>query len=186
MHALGGGQTRHAQQLRDEPLETYPTETILLPAVDGAQLAAFWQRLRPETCLITVVGPAALPAPGAPSTFRTERYMKASYRLWPFDATERARFAAARSGAVGSVVHYPAPNVYIPRALRALPASALKEQPLVVTPALLESAGGSTLYLLHDEYFGNPVVRWGVRLHTPTIRCVAAPMWPGWSRPLRP
>ena len=115
-------QTRHARQLRDEPLETYPMQTVLLPPTSADHMGALWRALQPERCHITVVGPPELPAdPAVP--FRVERYMKASYRVWPFASAELARFRAARSGAAPSPVHYPQPNDFIPRNLHALPAS---------------------------------------------------------------
>ena len=47
----------------------------------------------------------------------------------------------------------------------------LKEHPLVLEPEELEASSAGTLFLLRDRFFGNPTVRWGVRVHTPAVRC---------------
>ena len=51
--------------------------------------------------------------------------------------------------------------------------AALLPQPDVLVPETLAVTPGDTLLLLQDRYFGNPVVRWNVRMHTPAIRYAA-------------
>jgi hypothetical protein len=55
-------------------------------------------------------------------------------------------------------------------------ATELQPLPLTVTPLALAPGGPNSLYVLPDTHFGNPVVRWTVRMHSPAIRCALPPL----------
>jgi len=177
--------------------------------VDEAHLRRLWASLVPQTCHVMLLAPPELPGPAAApppeaAAFRTERYMKASYRVWPFAPAELAAYDAARRGAARPALSFPPPNAFLPRSLQALPpdgtgrsrapcqrtpaamlrrrgarsakspVTALLPHPLVLAPQALEAAPGASVLFLPDCFFGNPTVRWSVRMHSELARSDSA------------
>jgi len=163
-----GAVTKLAQSLRREPLETYPQQLIETKRVDQSQMRKLWLHLQsPSNVIVKLVAPAgALEA--AAAAFKTEQHMGARYAVHKFTPRELDRYTDG--GLVPNrTIAFPRPNPYIPRKL-SVSSAPLVAQPLVIVPKTAQNDDRSHVVTLDDRFFGDPVVHWSVRVHSPAIR----------------
>lgn len=153
--------TELAYRLVDEPLETFPRESLLPTAYSPEKILEFLGNLTPYTCQFTLVAPPHL-THFLPTS--REKWMEVEYSLIAITSKKLENWAHAKPHFNISV---PRPNPFLPESISL--EEAIPEKSLFPKPSVTLDSPYGKMYLCQDSRFLIPEISWTFTIHTPEI-----------------
>ncbi|MCP5470054.1 MAG: insulinase family protein [Chlamydiales bacterium] len=152
----------YAVGMVDEPLETFPRQTLIPSVYDENQITAFLQELKPEKALYTLIAPEKINPFKAD---RNETWLGAAYRLV---AVPKQRLEKWRNVEPHPCISIPAPNKFLPENLSVHGEPSGKKG--LPAPTLLADTLTAKVYSCTDDRFFVPQVAWRFNFSTPEVK----------------
>lgn len=150
-----------AVQLVDEPLDTFPRQTLLPTRYDPEKIQELVENLTPHRCQYTLV---AHPHLTKQKPMAKEKWMGVDYSVKAIQKEKLDKWAAAGPHFSISI---PRPNPFLPDsiAIEGIPT----EETALPRPSLLVDCPKGKLYGCKDDRFLVPEVSWSFTIKTPAI-----------------
>ncbi len=142
--------SKHAHDIMDEDLATYPEHTLIPTAYDATFLSAFLRTLTPESCIYFL---QADPEKTGIQTDKKEKWMEAEYTIKEIPADKLAAWAKLTPH---PQISLPAPNPFMPDFSNLALAQESSQAPVI--PTLLVDDRSGKLYYAQDKRYLVPEV----------------------------
>ncbi|MBS0621870.1 MAG: insulinase family protein [Verrucomicrobia bacterium] len=152
----------HAKELIEEPLATYPDQTILPSYFDQEACSTLVDQLKPRTAHITLLAPLS---ESSLKATEKEPYMGVEFTIEPI---ERETFLNWEHPQTSSDLSLPPPNPYLPTALEVSYQGRPREE--MGTPLLLQDNDFGQAYYLQDKNFLSPQIAWNFLIKSNQLR----------------
>lgn len=141
--------SKHAHDILDEDLKSYPLKSLIPTKYDPEFLSAFLQLLTPESCSFFMI---ADPAKTKVFTDRKEKWMGAEYAVRDLP---KQWLASWRDSTPSSTIGLPEENLFLPSNLQ-LAGGSSKQKTIV--PSLISNDEGSKIYFAQDGNYLLPEI----------------------------
>ncbi len=150
--------TQYADNMVDEPLETFPQQGLIPTKYDPAKINSFLKTLTPASCLTYVVADPKLTRVETP---QKEKWVHAEYSVKPVSPELVGKWS--EETAVPQL-QLPAPNPYIPQNF-----TLVKSEEAPKTPQKIIDNSLCTLYHLVDTQYQVPETSIQLAIHSPRL-----------------
>ncbi len=152
----------YAQNMIDEPLETYPHKTLLPTRYAPEKIEELIVKLTPECCQYTLV---ASPHVSKIEPTAKERWMGVQYSVVNINPAHMKKW---KEVAVNAAMSIPRPNPFIPANL-AIKGKLSEKERILPQPKLIQDDDFGKIYSAVDEQFLVPQICWTFSFKTPQI-----------------
>ena len=154
---------RHASQIQDEDLSTYPEQTEVVQQFNPNDIQEFLKHLTPQNAQYLVMAPSKL-TNIKPNL--KEKWLNVDYSFKPIskDSLDKWKHAAPHDE-----IDLPLPNIFIPDNLKLVNENFTHLDRLVPEPITLINDEKCCVYFAQDDKFGVPKISWSFNILTPNI-----------------
>ena len=155
--------SEYATSLIDEPMETFPRQTLIPSCYAPDKIKELILHLTPQSCLFTLVAPQELTnlAPTA-----KEKWMGVEYTLLEISKEKIEKWKQASLHMAMSI---PRPNPYLPSNLSVKGTPLSEKTNILFQPTLMSDEALGKIYAAEDRQFLVPEVSWTFSFKTPQI-----------------
>lgn len=153
--------TKAADELIDEPLATYPQNTLLSSRYDPSSIRAILDSMTPKNCIITLL---ASPELTGVTPDKKEKWNGGLYTVVPVEDKELKKWLVATPH---PKIHIPTPNPYIPKDLHLVHTKQVSHE--IPSPLLLQQDAHGKSYLWEDVRYQTPEICYLLGIKTPLL-----------------
>lgn len=154
--------TDYVTYMVDEPLETYPRQTLLPSTYAPEKVRELLSYLTPQACQYTLAADTKLTKI---KTTVKEKWLGVDYTLVPISTKKIAEWSCVNCH---KAICIPRPNPYLPENMTIKSLSS-KEAPTLPKPTLIGDEPLGKIYSAEDTQFLIPEVYWSFTIKTPEI-----------------
>jgi insulysin len=154
--------SNYATQMIDEPLETFPRQSLIPSCYSPDKVKELIHHLTPRACFFTLVAPSQQTKI---KTTAKEKWMGVDYTLLDIHEDHLQKLERASSHMAMSI---PRPNPFLPTSLRVKSQTAEKHT-ILPQPTLICDENFGKIYAAEDQQFLVPEVCWIFSFKTPCI-----------------
>lgn len=153
--------TELVTHLVDEPLETFPKQTLFPSRYAPEKITEFVENLTPDHCQFTLVAP---PNVTQHKPTAKEKWLGVDYSVHAIQTAKLDQWAEAKPHFQISI---PRPNPFLPDSITV--EGTPSEETTLPTPTLLVDTPHGKLFTCEDDRFMLPEISWSFTLKTPAI-----------------
>lgn len=154
---------KHAFQIQDEELTTYPEHTEIIQQFDPQAINELLSYLKPKNARYLIMAPSAA-TQVTPTT--TEKWMGVKYARKAISKDLLEKWTHVQPH---TAIDLPPPNIFIPSDLKLAHSDFAPNPRLIPTPQTITNNERGHIYFVHDDKFGVPKINWTIHLRTPQI-----------------
>lgn len=154
--------SNYATKMVDEPLETYPHQTLIPSSHNPEKVKGLIDHLTPQACRYTLV---ASPELTKVEPTHKEKWMGVEYAFRPISSEKMKKW---EESSLHMAMSIPRPNPFLPVNLKIKQAASTKSS-ILPKPKLIHNDGMGKIYAAEDTEFLVPEVCWNFTFKTPQI-----------------